>query len=271
MAVLRAFIVVLLATSLSFAQATDSKDAAKIPKTCNSAKEFEKAYVYFTTKEEVQLIDSQALQLAVRVSEGCDGAQERFNKVFQTLKKSGIEFNQVKELALKFSQKSDSQTDTFLEFYKKIFLENYLDLDFHTAYKVSLKFAEKSQDETTGLAKDFERIVSFCLSQKKMGLPLKTCADFAFELADFRPLWGSKSMADDLEEFYDFVLSRKDLEYNTSRFIKWTRQVMRSGPAAVENFKQAFDFARRQGLTEQQSVEVAAKVAANSLDKKSLQ
>lgn len=100
---------------------------------------------------------------------------------------------------------------------------------------------------------------------------MKTCTDFAFELADIRIFWGKKSMGDDLIEFYDFITAQKDLDYNISRFIKWARKVMPGGPAAVENFKQAYEFAKRQNLSENQSVEVAARVAGNSIDKKSVQ
>lgn len=195
-----------------------------------------------TNEEGLILNEAQAIREALLVSAGCDRASFRFQKVYNLLKKSGVDLRQTFLVALKFASQDDQMVENFVEIYKKIYLENYLNMDFATALKFSLALSNKYDGNSVKLREDFTNIVKFCSAEKEMALNVNTCARVALELTKYSKYYPDGFFAS-FQKVYYFLRTHKRMGHGVAEALKVTTRVLSKGPKAPENFIKTIEYA----------------------------
>lgn len=218
------------------------RQTSKVLINCQAADEFKKAVEFFRTENGISLNDRQSFREALMISAGCDHSFARFFKVFQLLKKSGVDLNQSYNIALKFVSKDDATAELFVDIFKKIYLENYLNMDFSTALKYALLLSENAESDAEKLMKDFSQLVRFCTSEQEMALSLSVCAQVALDLTQHVKYYPEGIFAS-FEKIYRFLRSHKQTGLSIPKALQIATQILAKGPQAPENFVKTFQFA----------------------------
>ncbi|MBL7671713.1 MAG: hypothetical protein JNM39_14600 [Bdellovibrionaceae bacterium] len=209
---------------------------------CGSAEEFKRTFEFLTKEESLILSEAEAIREALLVSAGCDNASLRFQKIYNLLKKSGVDLRQSFLVALKFVSKDDQMVENFTEIFKKIYLENYLDMDFVTALKFSLALSDKYEGNSETLREDFTKIVKFCSNEKEMALNVNTCGQVALELTRYSKYYPDGFFAA-FQKVYHFLRTNKRMGIGVAEALRITTRVVSKGPKAPENFIQTIEYA----------------------------
>ncbi|MFN8847727.1 MAG: hypothetical protein ACK5V3_03940 [Bdellovibrionales bacterium] len=237
--------------------------------TCPSAENFKKGFEYLKQEPWSDLPMTFRLQTAHSISQGCVGSFERFRQVSLLLQKSGVDLKSTLNSALEFSALSDEQTQSFLETFKKIFLVEYFNFDFDSSFKLSLEFAKEPSASTKIMRQDFLELVQFCMKDRGVGLPIKTCANHAIEVV--RSNRGAKdSIFEDWKSCYLFLKNDKRLGLSVKNAIDEIAGILRGGPGSCENFKSTFNYVTQtQGLEldPRAALDIAKSVSINSKEK----
>lgn len=93
------------------------------PQYCQSAAELKKIHKFLKAQPDIALSDQQILNLSVQVADHCNGASDRFEKVYRRLSQAGVAIPKTIEVALEFSEKNETQVKLFTESFKLLFLE----------------------------------------------------------------------------------------------------------------------------------------------------
>ncbi len=211
---------------------------------CPSGSNFQETYT-FLDREEADLPIPIKLKYAEEVSSGCEGSAKRFKKIFTLLNNSGVSIDQSLKKASDFSHLSDEQTRNFIETFQKIFLKKYFDFDFKTAYSISLELSQNIKEGANVLREDFLKLVNFCLDEKGMTLPLKTCADISLRTVKLN-VNSKNSIFDDWKECYTFLRKDSRLGLDQQEALKTLEQILKGGTGSCSNFKKTFDFATKE-------------------------
>lgn len=202
---------------------------------CDSGKEFRQAVVFFQKEPDLTLPDEKITPLALEVAKGCDGAALRFAKTFLFLKSSGVDVPKAIHLSMVFSKLSDESVSAFVEIYKRLLLENHLNLDFSTAYKLSLELSRDYTGDPKKIRDDFMDLVKFCLSEQDMALDYKTCAQLTLSLTRHTELY-PKGVFPEFKKLYLFLRNNKATGLAIDESIKISEKVLAYGPLAPDNF-----------------------------------
>lgn len=229
-----------------FAPLTTSYAAPKGMKFCDSAKEFKLAFKMLRKDPDLSLNDPQAIQTALKIAEGCDGASRRFGRVYLLLKKSGVAQAQAVNTAMTFAPQSDARVDGFMELFKKIFLANYLNLDFANAYRLSLDLSRDYQGDPKKLRKDFVSIVDFCLSNKGLALDFKNCSELTMNLTRHTDLY-ENGVFPEFRKVYDYLRFNKRTGLNIKEALLVLPRVMAKGEKAPANFMEMMRYLLEKG------------------------
>ncbi len=209
---------------------------------CASAKEFKQAYSFFLQEKDFPLPNQKYLSLSLEIAKGCTGAASRFSKIYSFLKISGVDLKKSIEAGIEFANKTDQQTNNFIEIFPQIYLKEFYDLDFWIALNVSLRLSDVAKGPIDQIRTDFTKITKFCLTDPLVGMPIKSCAELALFLAE-RSQYFPNGTADSFIE--DFKFLRKDPRFGLSvqSVLKILKEVFAFGPMAPKNFKEALEYA----------------------------
>lgn len=239
---------------------------------CDSADEFKNSIEILKKEDGLNLNDRQIIQESLLISKGCNHASVRFYKVFKLLKYSGVDLKSSFGIAVQFTTKDDQLTKNFLEIFKKIYLENYLNMDFTTALKYSLALSENYQGNSDILREDFTQLVRFCTKDKEMALSLRFCAEMALELIPYSSFYPQGEFAD-FKKIYSFLRTHKQLGLSIKEALKIVPRVLSQGPKAPDNFIKTIELAltgEALKLSPQQAVNLALSVSNQSMQRKEL-
>ena len=239
------------------------------PRFCNSADEFKNSYQFLVKQSDLNFTEPQAIKGALKIAKNCTGAFERFSQVFRVLQKSGVDLKKTFDVALEYATFDSERAKNFYILFQKLFLENFLDLDFTTAYRISHELSKDYKGEPTKLRDDFVKIVNFCTNQKEFSLNKKLCLDLAMHLTKYTELFPN-GVFEDFKSFINYVQNHKRLGLSLKENINLAVRVMSKGPKAAKNFKQTIDFALDKGqslnLPELQAFQLALIVSDMSFD-----
>jgi hypothetical protein len=260
----------ILLGSISFSAVDDKLlyPPTEDPRFCESALEFKQAFEFFTQEKELDFTEPQAIKAAINVSKNCTGAFERFSKIFIMLKKAGVDLNRVYEVSLEYSSFDDERARNFLVLFQKLFLENYLNLDFSTAYKLSHQLSKDYKGDPIKLRDDFVNIVKFCNSEKEFLLDKKTCTSLALNLTQYTEMF-PKGVYQDFYETLKYTQDHKRLGLNIKDSLALMVRLMSKGPKASTNFRKIISYSldgEKLKLNEAQSFQLAVLVADFSID-----
>lgn len=234
--------------------------------TCPSAEIFQKSYEFLSEKTWGELPLTYRLKSSHEVTKGCVGAFSRFKKVALLLQKSGVDLRASLESALEFSKLADTQTDSFVEIFKKIFLVQYFNFDFESSFKVSLEFSKQNPKTALVMRDDFLALVSFCMQEKGLGLPIKSCAQTAIQVVRTNKN-SDRSIFDDWKNCYDFLRKDARLGLAVKTALDENQEILKGGPGACENFKKTFEYATHPkglALDPRAALDIAKTIAAET-------
>jgi hypothetical protein len=265
-----ALLTVLLA-SVALAAVDDSLlyDKLTDPRLCDTADEFKNTYQFLIKQEDLGFTEPQAIKAALKVAKHCSGAYERFSQVFRVLQKSGVDMKKTFEVALEYSSFETERARNFYVLFQKLFLENYLDVDFSTAYRISHELSKDYKGDPAKLRDDFVKIVKYCTDEKEFSLSKGLCLDLALRLTKYTELYPN-GVYDEFRKFLTYVQTDKHLGFNLKEAINLCVRVLSKGPKASRNFKQIINFALDKGeklnLPELQAFQLALIISDYSFD-----
>lgn len=239
------------------------------PRFCNSADEFKSAYKFLVKQSALDFTEPQAVKGALQIAKNCTGAYERFSQVFRVMDKSGVDIRKTFEVALEYSSYNTERAKNFYVLFQKLFLENYLDLDFTTAYKITHELSKDYKGDPIKLRDDFVKIVNFCTNEKEFALGKNLCLELARNLTKYTELFPN-GVFNDFKSFVTYVQGNKTLGFNLRETLKLSVRVMSRGPKGARNFKKTIDFAldstENLKLPELQAFQLALIVSDMSFD-----
>jgi hypothetical protein len=237
------------------------------PEYCQSAAELKKIHSFLKAQKELSLTDQQVLNLSVQVADHCNGASDRFQKVYQRLSQAGVAIPKTIEVALEFSDKSDTQVKLFTESFKLLFLEKKYDLSFYDSYQWARAYASAPESQQKTLGDDLKFLIQFCMEDKKDLLPLPLCRDFTLSLLEIATLEHRGSIKDDFKKLLSFLSDRQGPRYPIEKSLEISLEVLKLGAGATKQFIETFQFAiSRKGLAlgPEQSYKIAFRSAQSS-------
>ncbi|MEK6773059.1 MAG: hypothetical protein AABY64_03890 [Bdellovibrionota bacterium] len=244
----------------------------KTYKSCDSVGEFQKALEFLIKKSELNLSEAQNLEKALVVSKGCDGAADRFSSLFLLLKKSGVDLGKSFEVAMVFSQLEDAKAQNFREIFQKAFLENYLNLDFTSAFRLSLELSKDYTGDPNLLRKDFLSFVKFCTSEKEMALTFQACTELVVKMTKYTSMYKDGAFPS-FEKLYKYIRQHKLLGLSIEESLNLLSQILSYGPKAPENFQKSIDYSLGKGpikISESMALSLALALVKHSLKEESM-
>ena len=239
------------------------------PRLCDTADEFKNTYQFLIKQDDLGFNEPQAIKAALKVAKHCSGAYERFFQVFRVLQKSGVDMKKTFEVALEYSSFETERARNFNVLFQKLFLENYLDVDFATAYRISNDLSKDYKGDPAKLRDDFVKIVKYCTDEKQFSLSKGLCLDLAMRLTKYTELYPN-GVYDEFRKFLSYVQTDKHLGFNLKEALSLCVRVLSKGPKAPRNFKQIINFALDKGeklnLPELQAFQLALIVSDYSFD-----
>lgn len=241
--------------------------AAETPKiqSCLSTREFITTLEYLRDHKDFAINETDARNLATRVSSGCTGASKRFIQVTNVLTKAGLPSKKSIETALKYAASTDELTGAFLVIFKGAYIESLLDLDVSQALNIALELSDSAKGSTKLLEKNFNELVNFCVDKKSLDLPLVECAKMGARVVKS----GNEfefNVTKDFISLFNYLTDSK-INLPTYEAISVTEHVMKFGPEAKKNFIQAYEYAiSKNGLDKsiKDAIEFAKSMASNS-------
>lgn len=264
-------VITVIPTSFSFGAPDDSLlyDQITDPRFCNSADEFKNSYKFLVKQSDLNLTEPQAIKGALQISKHCTGAFDRFSQVFRVLHKSGVDIRKTFDVALEYASFETERAKNFYVLFQKLFLENYLDLDFTTAYKITNELSKDYTGDPAKLRDDFVKIVNYCTNEKEFSLNKKFCLELAIRLTKHTELFPN-GVFDEFKKFVTYVQNHKRLGFNLKETINLAIRVISKGPKASKNFKSTIDFALDKtdslNLAELQAFQLALIISDLSFD-----
>lgn len=239
------------------------------PRLCNAAEEFKNSYQFLIKQEDLSFTEPQAVKAALKITKYCSGAFERFSQVFKVLQKSGVDIRKTFEVSLEYASYDPERAKNFYVLFQKLFLENYLDLDFTTAYRITHELSKDYKGDPAKLRDDFVNIVKYCTDEKEFSLGKKLCLDLALRLTKSTELY-PKGVYEDFRSFMKYIQTNKVLGFNLKDALNLSVRVLSKGPKAPRNFKQtieyAMDKAEKLKLPELQAFQLALIISDLSFD-----
>lgn len=256
---------ILLASSLSWAQTSNIDTVAN--NKCQPLQEFKSTREFLQKFKIIDLSETQEIRWSLEVTKGCQGASQRFQRVFSVLEKSGLDIKKTFDLSVKFAELTDSQTDTFITAFKGLFLENKYDFTFYEAFEISQQFAFAPADQQPRIKSDFEKILEFCLDQNAADLPLPTCREYSMRLMKISAQFGSQALYPEFSKIIQFLSTKSGLQYPVLKNLDLAAQILEQGPYAADSFIEAYAFSQSKSglqLNTSQSFKFALEISKNS-------
>lgn len=213
------------------------------PDHCDPIKEYKEAIKFFRQeKGEVNPSEGRARSFAFEISKGCLGATKRFVKVFLLLKKSGVDHLRAIEYGIEFAKSDDETVENFFEFFKKMYLGEYFDLDYTSALKISFELSKLYKGNRKQAREDFLEISKFCISKEGINLPVSKCAQLSVAMAKLSQYYPDGVR----KEFFKLYKSlREDRRFGVSVLtaVRIINEVLPYGPTAPQTFVDSYSFA----------------------------
>lgn len=234
------------------------------PEHCASAEVFQKTHDYLRDRKDLPVEGMAARKIASEVAMNCSGAFERFRVVFELLFESGLSVRQTLKTAIEYSKRTDSSTKVFVDSFKYLYLEKYLDVNIQVALELAHELASSWQGADDQVGRDFVQTVEFCLDPKALNLSQKECFDLSLRIArlsQFFPQGAFKAFQD----LYSQLRQEKKYGLSVGSALDVALKVTAQGPKGAENFLAAYDYAiSPKGLNE--SADFALKHALKLVD-----
>lgn len=206
-------------------------------------------------------------KLAEYVSSYCSGAAYRFIKVVRLFEKLNLGVNNAIEVGKKAVKVEDSRVDLFVAVFKRLYLKGGFDLNPNQAMLLSKEFLKPSKVNPKVSYREFDKLSDFCESEKGLAQNRFQCASLVRDLV--MSLEDSKNrIADSFINTYELLTEDGDLGFTAKDAVVLSRDLIKHGPNAIENFRVALEYALKDkglNLNRKQAVDFAKKMASRSV------
>lgn len=202
---------------------------------CNSHREFVTTLEYMRKQDFYELGEQHSREIATQVAKGCNGSARRYVQVYELLKKVEAGARTTLSTATQLSQKTDKHVRTFMDVFKNAYGEAALDLDMNNSLKIAKALSVDYKGDPEKAKEDYDQLVRFCLSQKKIGGAIPLCAELATNIAKSGELF-QHPVAEPFIETFEYLRSLKDLNLQVSKVIEIAQKVVRIHPEAARNY-----------------------------------
>jgi hypothetical protein len=227
--------VTLLISFQAFCQNVEAKD-------CTTTKEYITSLEFLRAHQELALPEKDARNLAMRASQGCSGAAQRFIEVASVLHHAGFSGKKAIQTGLKFTQRTDTEAKTFVSVFLKCFLSEFLDLQPSIALRIATDLSVKFAGDIENVQHDFEKLVKFCLDTQDLDLPRLECASLSARLAQRGEKFNG-GIADSWIHLFHFLRSDHGPGLTSAQAIPLAEKLLEGGRESAENFIQAYKYA----------------------------
>ena len=234
---------------------------------CDSHKEFVTTLEFMRKQDYYEMGEQHSREVAKQVAKGCNGAAKRYVRVYELLRKVEAGARTSINTAIEMSQSTDKRVNTFMATFRNAYSENRLDLDISNSLKIAKGLSVEFKGDSDKAKRDYDKLVSFCINQKKIGGSIPVCAKIAYEVTKSAEMY-KEPAADGFIETYEFLRNHKELNFQISKAIVEARKVVAIHPRAAENFVAAFKYATsKKGLNipAKQTLLFAYEMAENTL------
>lgn len=209
---------------------------------CESSKEFITTIEYLRNQKSFTLPDSEIFKVALSISENCNGASRRFQKMLSTLVATGVDHNHALKFSRQYSQEDNDSVDVFLSLFQGLVLEKKFNLPFYQAFETAKFFAESSKGNKAELKKDFLGFLGFCFDDPSgTMLPLDQCRKLSFKYLDLHKNFPN-GVFKEFKSLFTFLRDQKETGLPIAGALALTQEVLLNGPGAQKNFIDSYKY-----------------------------
>ncbi len=224
------------------------KSKTESPNLCHASREYITTLEFIRDQKDFSLNETQARELANKVSGGCTGASKRFIQVTKLLLKSGMPSQVAIDTGLKYAVGEEASYLAFMTIFKSSYLESLLDLDLKLSLELALDLTQNYKGDKTLIEKEFSQLVDFCVNRKSLELPLIDCAKTSARVIKSGEGFDFK-ISKDFTDVFSYVTDKNKANLPTFEALKIAESVVAHGPQAKENFFKGYEYAvEKKGL-----------------------
>jgi hypothetical protein len=236
---------------------------------CASSKEYLTIIRYFDSHKDLLQTSAQAKEIADEISKGCNGAADRFVRVFETLTKVELSGNTSRNVGVLLSNKPDKMVDNFLTIFRVAYVESELNLTASKALEIARKLSFDFPGHFEIAKSSFLKLLGFCKTEN-LNISLPQCSEFMADVVLESAPVGVDVFATFTESFR-YIRNHKDLKISVPKILLHSKTIASYGPRALENFTEFFEFATSEkGLGERndKALEKALEIARRTEDRR---
>lgn len=234
---------------------------------CDSHREFVTTLEFMRKQDYYEMGEKHSRDVAMKVSKGCTGAAKRYVKVYELLRKVEAGARTSINTAIDMALSTDKRVSTFMATFRNAYSENKLDLDISNSLRIARGLSIEFKGDSDKAKRDYDRLVSFCVDQKKVGGSIPVCAKIAYEVTKSAENY-KESASEGFIQVYEFLKNHKNLNFQISKAIIEAKKVVAIHPKAAENYVASFKYAiSKKGLNipANKTLKFAYEMAQNTL------
>lgn len=232
----------LVSGGIIFLAVAQIASAAPSVSSCTTAREYITTLEYLRDRKEFSMPEPDAQKVALEASKGCTGAAQRFIRISLILSQAGLGPRDSIRKGIEFSKRTDQETETFASVFRRAYAEDAMDLDLRASMKMAEDLTQEFEADSVAVRDDFEKLLDFCSSSGRLGLPKPQCGAFAARLAKQGQRWSGGISVPYIQTF-DFVTSSSGPHLATSKAIEIADSLVAAGPDSSDNFITAYKYA----------------------------
>ena len=234
-------------------------------RSCETYREFSTTFNYLLAKKSSSFTKDQATRTAMRVAKGCNGAAERFIRVFNLLVNAEIALAESTQIAEELAQADGDSAESFVKTFKLAYLQSSLDLSLQDSLNLARRLSIDILGSSVQASDDFRKIVNYCLNADGLALPKPDCAKLSLHVVALAENTKDKSIADGFIELVEFLRTQADgPKLVTHEAVDVAKELVAIHPDAGKNFIPAYRFASdkaKLGLNRNEAVTFARNLA----------
>ena len=212
---------------------------------CRSTQEFVKAMRFLRQTKEFNFRENASREIAVKVSQGCDGAAERFAKILVLMKGIGLSERKSLEMGLKFAAYHPEVQKNFIEIFTRAFLAEFFDYEYSKAMDLAFELSKDYKGDPYYAREDFIDLVKLCKEPKKLDLPMHFCSQYAIKVARLSQYF-PEGLKEPFRQLFEELRTRKELSLDVKTALELTYGILEHGPNAPVNFFEAYTLATKE-------------------------
>lgn len=236
--------------------------------TCESTKEFVSTLEYLRKQKNFSLPESEIFKTALKVSENCNGASLRFQKMLDVLVSTGVDHSHALKFSVQYSQEDTASVEAFLSLFQGLVLEKKFNLPYYDAYQTAKYFAESAKGNKTELKKDFLGFLSFCFEDPNgTMLSLDQCRNLSIKYLELHKHYPN-GVFKEFKSLFTFLRDQKHTGLPIAQALTLTHEVLLNGPGSQKNFMDSYNYGlQKLNLSAEQALSLSMKLASYSKSK----